>query len=184
MFKYVCSVSFFSLIQSHWANDPQSQTPFVICYFLFFLELCHYFSKNLLYFFPSRMWSSTCCAPAQSTAWRALTLCHPCPSAPAPRVARSTVWQTAPMTVGRWPWCRRESTPSPPIAPSCTSRWSVHVLTRLWVDVLFNSLTPQSLTWISWWPICWRVLGACLGPPQTQACSVKCESGVYLLRDV
>lgn len=140
MFKYVCSVSFFSLIQSHWANDPQSQTPFVICYFLFFLELCHYFSKNLLYFFPSRMWSSTCCAPAQSTAWRALTLCHPCPSAPAPRVARSTVWQTALMTVGRWPWCRRESTPSPPIAPSCTSRWSVHVLSITHLDNLVTHM--------------------------------------------
>lgn len=119
-------------------------------------------------FLPPRMWSSICCAQAQSTAWRAPTLCHPCRSAPAPRVARSTVWQTAQMTAGRWPWCRRESTPSPPTALSCTSPWSVQMLTLLWVDVLFKNpafWTPIQLNWMRMWPICWRVLG--LNPLKT-----------------
>lgn len=56
------------------------------------------------------------------------------------------------MTAGRWPWCRRGSTPSPPTAQSCTSPWSVMMICcRLIVlshEPLFYTFCPfQSVLW-------------------------------------
>lgn len=68
-----------------------------------------------------RKQSSTSCRQARWTVWRALSLCPPCPSAPAPRVPQSTAWPMARTTVLRWPWCRRENRLSPLTAPLYTA---------------------------------------------------------------